>query len=69
MNRMGRSSTRAAMVYLHARDNRARDIADALGERAADELKRSGGATDADPNGPGATDRDDGDPPAAGVPG
>lgn len=38
MNRMGHSSTRAAMVYLHARDDRARELADRLGERAAAEL-------------------------------
>ncbi|MDS1271581.1 hypothetical protein RIF23_14900 [Lipingzhangella sp. LS1_29] len=62
MNRMGHSSTRAALVYLHARDDRARDIADALGDRAADELKRSNGVTDGD-------DDEDNDPPAVGAPG
>lgn len=52
MNRMGHSSTRAAMVYLHARDEREREIADRLGERAAEELR--------------ATRRDrDGSPPVA----
>ncbi|MDA2809057.1 tyrosine-type recombinase/integrase [Nocardiopsis sp. RSe5-2] len=64
MNRMGHSSPRAAMVYLHARENRARDIADALGERAADELKRSWtdtlDAADGD-------DDDDEDPPTVGA--
>ncbi|GAA3737768.1 integrase [Spinactinospora alkalitolerans] len=60
MNRMGHSSTRAAMVYLHARDDRARDIADALGERAADELRRAGGASGAVADG----DDDDEDGPS-----
>ncbi|MBV2362253.1 tyrosine-type recombinase/integrase [Streptomonospora nanhaiensis] len=69
MDRMGHSSTRAALIYMHARSDRARDIADALGKRAAEELKRS-----QDGSG-GATDRDDGDeddrgePPAVGDPG
>lgn len=39
MRRMGHSSTRAAMIYLHARDEREREIADRLGERAAEELR------------------------------
>ncbi|GLU50139.1 hypothetical protein [Nocardiopsis ansamitocini] len=38
--RMGHSSTRAALVYLHARDDRARELADALGERAEKELNQ-----------------------------
>ncbi|MBV2363480.1 site-specific integrase [Streptomonospora nanhaiensis] len=38
MTRMGHSSTRAALIYLHARDDRARALADSLGERAAREL-------------------------------
>ena len=38
--RMGHSSTRAAMIYLHSSDERQRQIADALGELAAGELKR-----------------------------
>ncbi|MFE6387218.1 tyrosine-type recombinase/integrase [Nocardiopsis dassonvillei] len=41
MNRMGHSSPRAAMVYLHARDERAQELADRLGERAAEELRRT----------------------------
>jgi len=43
MARMGHSSTRAAMIYLHSSDERQRQIADALGELAADELKRKPG--------------------------
>lgn len=42
MRRMGHSSTRAAMIYLHARDEREREIVDRLGERATEELKRNG---------------------------
>ncbi|GLU50127.1 tyrosine-type recombinase/integrase [Nocardiopsis ansamitocini] len=58
MNRMGHSSTRAALIYLHARDGRARDIADALGERAEEELRKaraaeSSAATDGDGREPG----------------
>ncbi|TDQ53014.1 tyrosine-type recombinase/integrase [Actinorugispora endophytica] len=60
MNRMGHSSTRAALVYLHARDNRARHIADALGELAAEELRR---AREAESFADADTDGDD-DPPA-----
>lgn len=58
MNRMGHSSARAAMIYLHARDERAQELADRLGERAAEELRKareSGG------------DDDDEDPPLAGA--
>ncbi|MFW6641575.1 tyrosine-type recombinase/integrase [Nocardiopsis algeriensis] len=39
MKRMGHSSSRAAMIYLHARDERECEIADRLGERAAEELR------------------------------
>lgn len=39
MKRMGHSSSRAAMIYLHARDEREREIADRLGERVAEELR------------------------------
>ncbi|MEU0236499.1 hypothetical protein ABZ234_02335 [Nocardiopsis sp. NPDC006198] len=38
---MEHSSTRVAMIYLHARDEREREIADRLGERATEELRRS----------------------------
>ena len=41
MNRMGHSSTGAAMVYLHSTDERQREIADALGRLARDQLQRS----------------------------
>lgn len=41
MNRMGHSSTRAARIYLHARQERDQEIAANLGEMAARELKRS----------------------------
>jgi integrase len=40
MARMGHSSTRAALIYLHSSDERQRQIADALGDLAADELRR-----------------------------
>jgi hypothetical protein len=35
MARMGHSSTRAALIYLHSTDERQREIADALGDLAA----------------------------------
>ena len=41
MARMGHSSTRAAMIYLHSTDERQREIADALGQLARNELKRA----------------------------
>ena len=44
MTRMGHSSTRAAEVYLHAREERDRLLADVLDRMARRELKRSGGA-------------------------
>jgi len=34
MDRMGHSSTRAALIYLHSSDERQRKLADAVGERA-----------------------------------
>jgi hypothetical protein len=43
MARMGHSSTRAAMIYLHSSDERQRQTADALGELAAGELNRKPG--------------------------
>jgi integrase len=43
MARMGHSSTRAALIYLHSTDERQREIADALGALAVDELKRKTG--------------------------
>ncbi|MFE1166357.1 hypothetical protein [Nocardiopsis sp. NPDC058789] len=47
------------MIYLHARDEREREIADRLGERAAKELRA---------NRPDETGDDGDDPPLAGVP-
>jgi integrase len=43
MVRMGHSSTRAAMIYQHATDERQREIADALNQLARDQLKRGQG--------------------------
>jgi hypothetical protein len=40
MDRMGHSTTRAAMVYLHGSDERQQAIADALSKQAAEELGR-----------------------------
>ena len=39
MERMGHSTTRAAMVYLHSTDERQRKVADALGDLARAELQ------------------------------
>ena len=41
MDRMGHSTTRAAMAYLHGSDERQQAIADALSSRAAAEMGRS----------------------------
>ena len=41
MNRMGHSSTRAARVYLHAREERDRQLAATLDKMARRELRRS----------------------------
>jgi integrase len=43
MNRMGHSSTRAARIYLHARQERDKQIADAVDKMVRRELNRSGG--------------------------
>ncbi|OOC56408.1 MULTISPECIES: tyrosine-type recombinase/integrase [Nocardiopsis] len=48
MRRMGHSSARAAMIYLHARDEREREIADRLGERVAEELRANRAEDDGD---------------------
>ncbi|GAB3213854.1 site-specific integrase [Marinactinospora endophytica] len=56
MKRMGHSSSRAAMIYLHARDEREREIADRLGERVAEEL-RANRAEDDDEEPPSARAR------------
>jgi hypothetical protein len=41
MNRMGHSSTRAARIYLHAREERERQLAATLDKMARRELKAS----------------------------
>jgi integrase len=41
MARMGHSSTRAALVYLHLTDERQREIADSLNQLAKDQLRRA----------------------------
>lgn len=38
MERMGHSSSRAALIYLHSTDERQRTLADAVATRAAAEL-------------------------------
>ena len=43
MNRMGHSSTRAARVYLHAREERDRQLAATLDKMVRRELRQSGG--------------------------
>ena len=42
MSRIGHSSTRAAMIYLHGSDERQRAIADAISRRATSEFKPNG---------------------------
>ena len=42
MDRMGHSSTRAALIYLHSSDERQRKLADAVGERARVALGKTG---------------------------
>jgi hypothetical protein len=55
MDRMGHSSTRSAMAYLHSTGDRQRKIADALSDLARDELaknrkpQRRSGASGTDP--------------------
>ena len=44
MERMGHSTTRAALMYLHASDERQRAIAEAMSKISASELKRRGSA-------------------------
>jgi hypothetical protein len=41
MERMGHSSTRAALVYLHSTDERQRKLADAVGKQARAELRKA----------------------------
>lgn len=64
MNRMGHSSARAAMIYLYARDDRARELADLLGERVAVELRRE---REKAAGGAGDDSGDDDEPPLAGA--
>ena len=42
MNRMGHSSTRAARIYLHTREEREQQLAATLDRMARQELKASG---------------------------
>src|SRR5262249_14537233 len=42
MDRMGHSSPRAALVYMHGHDDRQREIADSLNKLAQSELSRNG---------------------------
>ncbi|WP_040685567.1 tyrosine-type recombinase/integrase [Nocardiopsis baichengensis] len=58
MKRMGHSSHKAAMVYLHARDEREREIAERMGERAANER---------DPDRDESDDDEGDDPPMVGA--
>ncbi|MGH3183411.1 MAG: tyrosine-type recombinase/integrase [Streptosporangiaceae bacterium] len=46
MERMGHSSTRAALIYLHSSDDRQRMLADAVGEAARAALRRAGTESD-----------------------
>jgi hypothetical protein len=47
MNRMGHSSTRAARVYLHAREERDRQLASTLDKMVRREPRRSSGGRNA----------------------
>ncbi len=51
MRRMGHSSTRAARVYLHAREERDQQLAVALDKMARRELKRSASTRNMDRSG------------------
>ena len=51
MSRMGHSSARAAMVYLHARDDRDQQLAANLDRMARQELERSAGSPNAGQSG------------------
>jgi hypothetical protein len=42
MDRMGHSSTRAALIYLHSSDERQRMLADAVGQAAQAALRKTG---------------------------
>jgi integrase len=45
MDRMGHSSTRAALIYLHSSDERQRMLADAIGQAARAALRKNGTAS------------------------
>jgi len=45
MDRMGHSSTRAALIYLHSSDERQRKLADAVGQAARAALGKKGTAS------------------------
>ena len=49
MERMGHSSTRAALIYLHSTDERQRKLADAVGKQARAELRKARKPTDRRP--------------------
>jgi integrase len=49
MDRMGHSTARAAMIYLHGSDARQREIADSLSTLTRQDLKRAAMPTVADP--------------------
>jgi hypothetical protein len=51
MDRMGQSSTRAAMIYTHGSDARQHEIADTLGQLARQELQPSAKASTGRPRG------------------
>jgi hypothetical protein len=51
MDRMGHSSTRAAMIYMHGSDARQHEIADTLSELAEQQLKTSAKAATGRPGG------------------
>lgn len=46
MHRMGHSTTRAALIYLHSTDERQRTIAELIDQRARAELSKSGSGTE-----------------------
>jgi hypothetical protein len=52
MNRMGHSSTRAARVYLHTREERDRQLAITLDKMAWRELRRSSSTRNSGQSGP-----------------
>jgi hypothetical protein len=53
MERMGHSSTRAALIYLHSTSERQRKLADAVGKAARAELRKA--QKESDPDEPSGT--------------